>query len=351
MVKWTAFNIIESSIKKTKETVLPIDRGYLLKLALITLLGGIGSGGTVNIVNPFNSFDKSNFNPSFEVRQTIKTMIGNMGDTLRQNIALIVLIVALILVLIILLIYLKSVLQFVFFQGVMDREIGIIQSVKKNLRNGLSLLVFRILLGVSFLIIFGISIIPFAVTMMRGYGTIMFLFSMLFGGITVIIAMIVTAILGMFAVDFVIPIMVVKNEGIWSSFKEILRLFRENILEFTIYILAKIVLGIAGGILSIILLIPLMIVWLILLVILGLGVWIISSVLNITIASMGIMGLILIIMIAVGILILFFYSAQLIKLPIPIFFRLYSVMFLTEFHDTINSLELCYSKPASVREK
>ena len=171
-------------------------------------------------------------------------------------------------------------------------------------------------------------------------GPIAFLFSTLFGGIIFIITLLIIRIIEMFAVDFAIPLMYLNKMGIWASIKEILQLFKNNIWEFIIYIFTKLMLSVAQGILSVILLIPLMIVWLIQLGILGLGAWIISSLFNITLANIGILGWILIGIVIFVIFILFLFSVKLVTLPIPIFFRLYSLMFLINFHESIGDSEL-----------
>ncbi|RMF89203.1 MAG: hypothetical protein D6733_06790 [Methanobacteriota archaeon] len=324
MGRWQALEIVEPCIDETKKLLFPIRRGYWLKLALVTLLGGIGTGGAFGFGNPFQSLG----NPRFQEDPELAALVERLGDFLAQNTGVILIAMGLLFLFILFLSYLHSVMQFVFFQDVVEGGVELLGDIRRHLGRGLSLFVFGLVLWVAMLLFMALGALPLLLIVSVDAGpfaTIMGMMSMMIFTVAVVL---LSALAYLLAVDFAVPIMFFKGKGIWASYSEVLRLIKKDVWQFVVYIILRVVLGIAGGILYMLITIPVMVLWALVIGVLGIVALAGAGSLGITLGGIGPLGWILILTVLFLILILFSYTVKVLTLPIPVYLRLYSFTFL-----------------------
>jgi hypothetical protein len=215
--------------------------------------------------------------------------------------------------------YLNSIFTFVFIEGIVKKELQIKKSFSDNKNLGTSLFFLRFIVGLitmgGLVIIFYPVISAFFNNTLADFN----LWSLLPIGVELIVFLFILMIFMFLVYDFVIPIMYLKKFTFGSAWNYFIKLLSKNKLQILIYWFMKLVLSIGAGILSIMIAIPLLII-LIPLIIIGVLIYL---------GSYAVVGLIPAIIITgicgFVVLVLFIYVSAVVFVPLPAFFRLYSI--------------------------
>lgn len=334
MGDWKALSAVEPAIKETKARLFPIKKGYWLRMALLAFLGG-GSIGGLNYINPFQyRFNENEFKgePGFE------EFIKQAGTYMDEHKASIIALILILLVLVIFLSYLQTLMELSFFEGALYGEIALLKSIGGNLGRAIVLFLFKILLGVFTALSLFVAVIPFLIFAGGETGAIPTMVTIFFGLVWLLGTLLLSAAISLYLIDFVIPLMILKDMGAWAGLKGVIGLFRAEPWQFLLYTFLRFIVSISAGILYLLIMIPLFLIWGLVLGLLGLLVWGVSGLLGISVTSMGVLGWILAIVLFILLIIAFAFSLNILSLPIPFFVRLYSLLFLMSQDDSLGSL-------------
>ncbi len=299
---------VEPAFNAMKELLFPIRFLFWLKLAFVSLFGGRRSGGS------FENFSKSS-NNSFKT--------PNLNSFLAQY-GLVIGLLAFIIVLIGLVFgYIGSVFSFVFVEDLVEKKSNILEPFRKNIGFGFNYFLFNLFLGLVSLITLLLFLLPALIPFLTGMnpiisiGFLIFLFVVWFLTIGLILGLISS-----FTHDFILPLMYLKQQGLMQSWSELKKLILKEWKEFLVYLIVSFVLSLVGGVIALILLIPLIIVGVVIAFILAIiGFWGIVT-------SGNWLLIAVIIFLAIPLVFLFIYLTAIITLPINVFFRYYSIIFL-----------------------
>lgn len=295
---------------------------------LVTL--GAGGGGGFNF-NPMSFHDNKTF-------PNIDSQIAQVTQWIESHLMLIIIlgIAALLVITIIwtILIYFSSRFSFVYLDGVIKNDLQIKRAYKENRTSGWSYFLWNIIFAPTALLIILLIIgVPVTFLVIAGATksfsvTIILLLGLL--GLIFIALMILLAVIGVFTHDFVVPIMYLRKIRVLEAWKILLALMRPNKLQFFLYILMKIGLGLAS---TMLLLIP--------------GCLVCCCFFLPAIALIGGLGylafqhpLIWILVVPIALIALFIGSwlQQTIISPITVFFRTYPLIFLEGFGNEFVSI-------------
>lgn len=334
MGKWKALEVIDTTIDETRSLLFPVRKAFWLKLALVVMvMGGFSGGGMSNYHTSgpgdfYGGDTTSTKDPEVdELFAEIEVFLTDYWLYLASGIVFFFLFI-------VLFTYVGDVLQFVFLRGVVEGEVQIMDWAKENLGKGLSLFVFRIAAGLAMMLLLGVASIPFIIGIAAGSGPLAILGAAL-GGVLFLAIIILSSVVFLGATDFVVPVMHFRDKGIWAGYKDVFTLVRKDPWQFVLYVVIRTVLSIAGGIISLMLMIPIMFVWLIIIAVLGVVVWVFATTIGLTPGNLGLMGWTLVVFTMLILGITFIYSISLVTLPVPVYLRLYSLSFILTQDDTI----------------
>lgn len=306
-MSFLGIDLIDNCIAKTKNFLFPIKKKIWLKLGVVTILAGMGAG--------------SNFN--FNIGQNIPAeftqwILNNLHWILIGFVGLLV--IGIILTLI------RALFNFVLLDSIENQQC----LIKKSLSENTDLVISYFWLSLIINGIFMIAILGLlAPIMIKGYQNIsnpMILTSSPYFWLAIPLAIllaIVSGVINGIIYNLVMPDMYLKRIKALQSWKNMYRLFFKQLKEVIIYWVFKFLLGIASGILSIIVFFLLLIAFGIVgLILFGIG-FLISMLSPLLIAPLIIIGVI------IGILyiFLFAYSVAVVLVPIPVFFANYRLDF------------------------
>jgi hypothetical protein len=318
-----AIDIIQPTLEKVKGLLLPFDAVKWMKLALVVLIAGASSGGGQYVGNMGNLGDWDDLGDDMSPEEVEAAILGFLTD---EVILAITIIIALLILFFIFWNYISSVFTFVFFESVVTKEVKIREGFKRNMKNGLSLFVFRVAAILGFLLILALMAGLFIFLVFGGgVGLLLGIVLGILFFIILIPLIIAFSIIISMAEDFAVPIMSLRGDGILKSMRHSIGLFKKEILQFALYYVMKLALGMAASVISIILLIPVFIVMGIMIAI----IVVIGALAGISLSWSAPLVAIAIVGVAI-VMLLFIYLSVLITLPIPVFFRYYSLMFLRE---------------------
>ncbi|MBU0761547.1 MAG: hypothetical protein KKD39_00835, partial [Candidatus Altiarchaeota archaeon] len=238
--------------------------------------------------------------------------------------------------------YISSVMRFVYIRSLVEGEIRLKEYFSKDAEKGLKLFYLNLLIFLLNIIL----VLAVVATALYTVGATddkadFVVFLLLFAILISAIVWIITQALFMWVVnDFTVPVMYAKDLGIVESIKYTLKLIKENIWQFVIYLLVSLAAGIVAAIASIIVLILVLVVFVVVGVLfavvllvpfiaLGIDPTNISPAILWTLISAA-----LVIFIAAAIL--FGYATTVILLPIHVFMRYLSLIFLGRTDTTLD---------------
>jgi hypothetical protein len=215
-----------------------------LKLGLVAFLVSLGGGGV-----GFNS----NFNLPFNDKSSSNTIqkLSEITQWAQNNLTLIIIIAILAVLLITIiwtiLIYFSSRFSFVYLDGVVKNDLQIKRAYKENRTNGWSYFLWNIIfVPTALLVILLLTAVPATILVLIGIKkgfTVSIILLLIFTGLVLIGLIILLAVITLFTIDFVLPIMYLRKARILEGWKILLTLMRNNKGQFFLYLLMRIVLG------------------------------------------------------------------------------------------------------------
>ncbi|KAB1196789.1 MULTISPECIES: hypothetical protein [Haloferax] len=244
-MSWKAIDALDDARDATGSLLLPFDLGRWARLALIALfVGGLGSGGGTagNAGNSGFTVPADGGVPPGGV--PIDSLPGFV--TPGSVLAIIVALAALFLLLGLVWSVVASVMQFVFVDAVVSKDVRIRKPFRERLGLGLRLFVFQVGLVVAVFLLLGL---PLAAVVLGGIsldGSVFLLAIPLV--FLAILVFLVLAIALQLTTDFVVPTMIAEDRPVIDSWRRVAPLFRAEFSEFGLYVLIRFVLGILAGI-------------------------------------------------------------------------------------------------------
>ncbi len=325
----SAIDCITPAIERTKKQLFaPFRLKRWLRLALVCLTtgefagGGGGGGGNFSSLIPRHKHDSdsSAFLPDFD------------WGTLLHWLPWIIAGIFLLFVLFLLFLYVASVFRFVLFDSVLRDRCELKGSWGRWERHGrsyffwsigfmfVSSLALGILIGLPILVAWQLGLFHhpdehIAALVMGGIGLFLLF----------IAYCIVSAVIGLFAKDFCVPIMALDEVGVIDAWQRLLPIVAAEKWKFTVYVLMKIVLAIATAILAGIITLVVILVSLIPLGIGGVALYFVGKALGLiwdwkTMCLLAALGGIL--------LMIFLYILAIISTPFMVFFQSYVIHFI-----------------------
>ena len=293
--------------KLIKTLFKPFRMKFWLKLGLVLWImqiflqrGGGGLNSIANIPANISSIDKADFSRIWTLVSPYHPLIITAGG----------IIVFISIAIFFVFMWLKAVFSFIFLDAAVNDEVRIGRAFSENVKNATSYflwnIVFTLILTVSFIVLL-VSVISFSYFVKVNFliiflGVVLGLFFVLLGGVIQTIV-----------VDFILPIMYGEKKGIIRAWKRFFPLFKKYIGEVLIYLLLKWGMAILAGIV-------LAMVSSGLYFHLGIA-WLAGILLN----PLTLIGTILF---AIPLFLALGYVWQVLFLPVPMFFRIYPLVFL-----------------------
>jgi hypothetical protein len=252
-MNWYVIDAVEVAYERTKRCLFePFDLWKWVKLAIILMLVGGGSGHGGNSFNSFsNSMDSgydsgygSDYNP-----------FDSIGDAVSSMFSLAVMaIMALVLFVIIVFMYISSVMEFVLVESLVSNNVKFWEYTRRFLGKGFQLFVIRIAALLLSLLVLAVLVLPFIIIFGMPSGDYFWL-SLIGGMMMIVFLVIVFAIIASIFGSFIsmsIPVALYRNVGVLSAILEVLRKFKLDWQQIIVYWVGRAVLGIIVGIAALI---------------------------------------------------------------------------------------------------
>ncbi|MFH1055106.1 MAG: hypothetical protein V1744_03305 [Candidatus Altiarchaeota archaeon] len=323
MNRWHAVDALDETVERTKYLLLPFNLRFWLKLALVVLLAGGLSGGNWGRM----------------------TDLGKETTPSPGVLAFAMVFVAAILFIALIFWYVSAVARFIFVEALAKREFNLVECFKRQAGNGLKLFLFEVAVVISLIVLVVAAIIA-GVTFFQ---TIKSTIAMIAIGLAAFLAGLVVltcVLLVMWLVsEFTVPIMYGRGCGIISGVKEALTLASRNFWEFTVYSIIKFAFSIAGAIITLLVGLPFYIAVFLIALAVGVGAYVIALLGNLTltpfVAALIIAGVVALVIVQL----IVSYIVTALTLPISVFLRYYSLIFLGRIAPTLNLMGPAKKKP------
>lgn len=306
-MSFLGIDLIDNCIEKTKNFLFPINKILWLKLALVTILAGMSSGSSFN----FNTGQNIPAEFTQWVLNNLQWILIGIGGLLILGV-----IFALI----------RSLFNFVLLDSVEKQQCLIKKSLSENTNLGISYFWLSLIINGIFLIAILGLLAPIIILGFKNISNPMVLLSNPYFWLAIPIAILLAMVSGVIngiIYNLVMPDMYLKRIKALQSWKNMYRLFLKQLKEVIVYWVFKFLLGIAAGILSVVVfLILLLLFGIVGLILFGLGA-LIGMLSPILIAPLLIIGILL----GTILLLLFAYSVAVVLVPIPVFFTNYRLDF------------------------
>ncbi len=227
---WHALEALEPAASATRQLLVPIRiRSWVVLGIVVFFISGLTG------FNPSTSINLGDGAPT-PMLSVPAVDIGVIGVIAILAIAVVGLGIALLFA------YLGALLEFVFVDIVRTMDIRIRAFAGNRLRAGLSLLLFRIAIGV---IVVGMVVGTILLTVLTA--GIFLIFLILAFPVLFIIAAVLWLV-GRFTIDFVVPIMIAEEVGILRGWERLLEELRTEWKQFAVYAIVRIVIGFVAAI-------------------------------------------------------------------------------------------------------
>jgi len=305
--RWYAVEALDEALERTRWLLFKDFKLSLwLKLALVVyLIGGGSFNGNFNVPGGEN---------------------GMQGPT-APNLKLIIAVLAVVLAFVLFFMFLKDVCEFIFIETAETKKIELWKGFKRNLENGLNLFLFELVVIAVVIIVAVAAFLGFRSLLAGASGLGPKLAIAVVGLAAAISIVLAIAIVGSLTTAFAIVIMHKERKGLVNAWKKLLTLVEKNTRQFVVYIIIELLLAFVAA----------MVVFAISLVIalIAIAIIIIPAIIAAVIAiALGLESnmLWLLLVPAIAFIIAYFmvvgYFSVLITLPVPVFFRYYSMIFL-----------------------
>ncbi|AKB44283.1 DUF7544 domain-containing protein [Methanosarcina vacuolata] len=258
-MSWYAIGAVDRALSRTREALLePFDFWKWVKLAIITfLLGGVSSYGNTSNYNIGSGDLKNNF--SFIEPGQMPDLPFDMHSIAFgyiyqvPHLATVAALIISLIILVLIFSYISSIMEFVFVESLVRNEVKFWAYSRKFLGKGFRLLLVRLVFGLVFLALFGLSLLPL-IPVIREVPSDFSLPASLGGflwivGVIIVLIMLAVAINSL--LSLAIPLAIYRNKGILSAFKLVLGNFRKSWREVIVYWFVRLLLDIGITILAI----------------------------------------------------------------------------------------------------
>ncbi|HZD43872.1 MAG TPA: hypothetical protein VE134_07420, partial [Methanomicrobiales archaeon] len=229
-----AFSEISSAIDRTKALLWPPRPEVWLVLAVIVLFTA-GAG----VSSPF----QYNMNRNELPPGTLASLLPFMPFVL--------LLIGVLIALFIVFFFLSSVFQFVFIDSLASGRVAILPYFRGRVAQGLRLFAFLAIFVLAFLAIFAaLFLLLLWPVIASGTASPFAIIPAVLSFLAIfIVLMIPFGLVMMFTIDFVVPMMVRDDLGVIDAWRQLCPMLQEEWKQALVYIIAKVVLGIAAAIL------------------------------------------------------------------------------------------------------
>ncbi len=336
IMTWHSIDAVDTAFKRTKSALIePFNFWKWIKLGIIIfLLGGSGGGGGGGNYGgtgqDFGGIDDSG-EPLITDSQfsEFSDMFTQFLDT---YLIFILLGIASIIGIMLFLSYISNVMEFVFVHSLVTNVVTFWAYTRQYLRQGFNLFMIRFVLGLAFLSIIIISMLPIVLPILDSPSDLHF--GMLIGGMflfagVLLILAIISGIIESF-INLSIPMSMYQNTGIIAAFKKVLGLFKADWKQIIVYWVVRFFLGIIVGIIVGLAAIILFIVVFGIIFMLGLILYLLLSW-----AGLGIGDAVFwVIMAPFGLVVfvLLFVFSLLVSVPVPVFMKYHMLSFLKSWY-------------------
>lgn len=262
-MSWAVVDAVEEAFEDTKELLFPFDLKTWATLGLIAFLAG-GSGMSMpNFPTGGSGSDFSS--PSYEQPDSLNqpdipetstaqspgipneipgsAVTGSFSEATSSMTAAIVIVAAALTGLVLLMMLLSSIFKFIYFQSLIDDKVRIRGNFRSNLNNGARYFIFRFLLTLGMLGLVAGAIFMVIANPLTILPLILFAlpFFIIFGALTTLIH------------DFALIEMLKNDKKLIAAIRTMFGVFRQEWQQTLIYLVLKLVLNFAVGLIGLIL--------------------------------------------------------------------------------------------------
>ncbi|MCX9013745.1 MAG: hypothetical protein OIN89_02950 [Candidatus Methanoperedens sp.] len=324
-MSWSGIDAIDGAIKRTKKALLePFNFWKWIKLGIIIFF--LGGGGS--------SFNPGSFNQPYRGAKTpaptMDEILSQITQFWHEYFTIILVVAAFFVFLILLFGYISSIMEFVLVESLVTDVVTFWASSRKYLRLGFNLFIIKLVIGLFFLSLFILFMLPVFKSMTGSAGAILpvMILGLILKFIAVLLGIaIVNGIIQSF-ISLSIPLAMYNDMGIIEGFKSVVGKARADWKQIGMYWIIRILLGIAVGI-------ALGIVAFILILILFVILAIPAVVLYYILSGIGAQILFWILMALYGLFafIVFFGFILIVSVPVPVFMKYHMLTFLKMWYE------------------
>jgi len=253
-MNWHGMDAISEAFRRTKYALIePFDFWKWLKLGIIIfLLGGSGSNFGGNVPSGSNYQNPDSYNGGYDPfidDQSIDLILEQISQFLQEYGIYILIIVGALVFIILLFAYISCLMEFVFVESLVTNTVSFWAYSRQYLRAGFNLLIIRLILGLVFLILLCITLLPIFLVfiLLESSGIILALIGILLFFAVVFILAIISAIIQSF-INLSIPLSMYHNIGITRAFMNILGAFKADWKQIIVYWIVRFFLSLIVGI-------------------------------------------------------------------------------------------------------
>ena len=326
-MSWYSIDVIDAAVKRTKKIILePFDFWKWIRLAIIIFFIGGGFGSSGSNFDP-GAFDRPWADSKMEEKST-EEIINQITQFWHQYQTYILIGLASIILIILIFGLISSIMQFVFVEALVTNKVMIIAYFKKYMRPGFNLFIMQTIMGLFFLSLFILAMLPVVQSILESPETISF-GSIMSGIIWFLIVVIVLSIIGGIidsVISLSIPLVIYEQAGLIEAIKKIAGRAGSDWKQIVVYWVMRSILWIAAGIIIGIIAILLFIFLFIVILILGVILYLILSMLGIGTGDLGFWA----VMIPFGLIALIplIVLMLLASVPAPVFMKNHMLIFL-----------------------
>ena len=335
---WHSIDALDTAFERTKSALIePFIFWKWIKIGIIIFLLG-GGGGGYGGSNYSGTGQEYGFDDSGKPLEPLITdsQFLEFRETLTQFVdtylIYLLLGIGFFIGIILLLSYISSVMEFVFVNSLVTNVVTFWAYTRQYLRQGFNLFIIRLVLGLAFLSILIISMLPIVLPILDSPGD--FHIGMLIGGIFLLIGvLLILAIISGIIESFInlsIPMSMYQNTGIIAAFKKVLGLFKADWKQIIVYWVVRFFLRLIVGIIVALAALILFIVVFGIVFMLGLILYLLLSW-----AGLGIGDAVFwVIMAPFGLVafVLLFMFSLLVSVPVPVFMKYHMLTFLKSWY-------------------
>ena len=285
---WYSIDVIGESVKRTKKILVePFDFWKWIKLGIIIFFIGGGFGSSGSNYNP-GAFDNPQTDRNLEEPSTGQ-MINQITQFWHQYQTYILIGLAMIIFIILIFGLISAIMQFVFVEALVTNKVMIIAYFKKYMRPGFNLFIMQTILGLFFLSLFVLAMLPIVLPILESPDSISFgsIMGSIFWFVIVVIVLSITSGIIFSLIYLSIPLVMYDQIGLIEAIKKIVGRASDDWKQIVVYWIMRAVLWIAASIIMGIAALILLILLVIVIAIVGIILYLLLSLLGIGTGDIG----------------------------------------------------------------